>query len=124
VAGRRAFYIKTTYDEDLARFSPGLLLTLDLTAYLLDDPGIDDADSIAVADHPMIDRIWTERFPVASVLIATGPGRGTLVRLAAKLEALREELRVRSARVRTIIRERRASSANDVGKKSSAVTEN
>jgi O-antigen/teichoic acid export membrane protein/CelD/BcsL family acetyltransferase involved in cellulose biosynthesis len=124
VAGRRAFYIKTTYDEALARFSPGLLLTLDLTAYLLDDPDIGDADSIAVADHPMIDRIWTERFPVASVLVATGRGRGTLVRIAAKLETLREELRVRSARVRTVIREWRASSANDIGKKRSAATEN
>ena len=83
VAGRRAFYLKTAYDEGFARFSPGLLLTLDLTAHLLDDPAIDDADSIAVADHPMIDRVWTERFAVESVLVATRPGRGLVLDAAA-----------------------------------------
>lgn len=118
IAGRRAFYIKTAYEEDLARFSPGLLLTLDLTAYLLDDSEIDDADSIAVADHPMIDRVWTERFPVASVLVATGPGRNALIRPAAAAERLRDEFRVRSRGVRTRIRAWRASSANDAVKKS------
>jgi O-antigen/teichoic acid export membrane protein/CelD/BcsL family acetyltransferase involved in cellulose biosynthesis len=124
IAGRRAFYIKTAYDEALARFSPGLLLTLDLTTYLLDDPEIDDADSIAVADHPMIDRIWTERFPVASVLVTTGPGRGALIRLAVQSEKLRGELRVRSSRIRTRIRAWRASSANDTDKNIPAEAEN
>lgn len=90
VAGRRAFYLKTAYDEALARFSPGLLLTLDLTAHLLDDPAIDDADSIAIADHPMIDRIWTERVPVAAILVGTRPGAEWPVRAAAAFERLRE----------------------------------
>lgn len=91
-AGRRAFYIKTTYDEAYARFSPGLLLTLDLTAHLLDDPGIEDADSIAVADHPMIDRIWIERLAVASVVVSTRPGGGGLFRAAVAAERIRETL--------------------------------
>lgn len=90
VSGRRAFYAKTAYDEALSRFSPGLLLTLDLTAYLLDDPGIDDADSIAVADHPMIDRIWTARLPVASRLVATRRGGGAAFRAALAIERGRE----------------------------------
>ena len=90
LCGRRAFYQKTAYDESLARFSPGLLLTLDLTAHLLDDPEIDAADSIAVADHPMIDRVWTERFPVATVMISTRPGGGILFGAAVATERLRE----------------------------------
>lgn len=90
IAGRRAFYLKTTYDESLARFSPGLLLTLGLTAHLLDDPAIDDADSIAIADHPMIDRVWTARFPVAATLVSTRAGGGPVFRLAAATERARE----------------------------------
>lgn len=89
VAGRRAFYVKTAYDEDFARHSPGLLLTLDLTAHLLDDAAIDDADSIAIADHPMIDRIWQERLAIESLMI--GPrGQGPLFRTALAIEHTRE----------------------------------
>lgn len=91
--GGRAYYVKTAYDEALARSSPGFLLTLDLTAHLLDDPGLDSADSIAIADHPMIDRLWTERFPVASVLVETrrSPGLGLTAAVAA--ETVRRALR-------------------------------
>ncbi len=101
IAGRRAFYLKTAYDEAYSRFSPGLLLTLDLTAHLLDDPSIDEADSIAVADHPMIDRVWTERFPVASILVATGPNSRTF-RLALRCEHARERLvaELKAARIK------------------------
>jgi hypothetical protein len=72
----------------------------------------------------MIDRIWTERFPVASVLVTTGPGRGALIRLAVQSEKLRGELRVRSSRIRTRIRAWRASSANDTDKNIPAEAEN
>jgi CelD/BcsL family acetyltransferase involved in cellulose biosynthesis len=100
LSGSRAFYIKTTYDEGLARFSPGLLLTLDLTRYLLDDPQIADADSIAVADHPMIDHIWTDRFPIETVLIACRRGADPVFRLIAGLEKLRERVRTSTSEIR------------------------
>lgn len=88
IAGRRAFYVKTAYDEDLARYSPGVLLTLDLTAHLLDDPAIEDADSVAGADHPMIDRLWTGRRPIESLLVGTRPG-GAVFRAALAVERAR-----------------------------------
>lgn len=117
-AGRRAFYCKTAYDEDFARFSPGVLLTLDLTAHLLDDPGIDDADSIAIADHPMIDRIWTARFPVGSLAVATRPGGGVAFRGAVAVERSREAawagLKARWLKLRAF----RRGAAQDVGRKS------
>ncbi|TDR94658.1 GNAT family N-acetyltransferase [Enterovirga rhinocerotis] len=90
IAGRHAAYIKTAYDEEMARFSPGLLLTLDLTAHLLDDPAIDEADSLAVAGHPMIDRIWTGRLPIESVLVGTRPGRPLAFAVAKAVERNRE----------------------------------
>ncbi|GJE42530.1 hypothetical protein AEGHOMDF_1702 [Methylobacterium soli] len=92
----RAYYAKTCYAEDLGRFSPGFLLTLDLTAHLLDDPALASADSIAIADHPMIDRLWVERFPVASVLVQTGPA----FRLVAGAERVRELARRSTRRAR------------------------
>lgn len=90
VAGRRAFYVKTSYDETLARFSPGLLLTLDLTAHLLDDRSIDGADSVADADHPMIDRVWSERMSVESCLVGTRAGAGIAYLAALSAERGRE----------------------------------
>ncbi|KAB1074055.1 GNAT family N-acetyltransferase [Methylobacterium planeticum] len=104
-AQNRAYYTKTCYAEDLGRFSPGFLLTLDLTAHLLDDPALASADSIAIADHPMIDRLWVERFPVMSILVETGPAFG----LVAGAERLRETIRQRSRAFRTGIRAWRSS---------------
>ena len=88
-AGSGAFYVKTAYDEAHARLSPGFLLTLDLTRMLLDDPSVSTADSVAIANHPMIDRLWTGRLAIASVLVATRPGGGIAFRLALAAERLR-----------------------------------
>lgn len=66
-----AFSFKTAYDEDYARFSPGVLLqreNLDLLAR----PGIAWTDSCAAADHPMIERIWREKRTMLRLSIAIG----------------------------------------------------
>ena len=118
--GTRAFYLKTTYDEAFARFSPGLLLTLDLTAHLLDDPSVADADSIAVADHPMIDRVWTERFPVACVMVSTRPGGSAAFRAAVLAEKARENAVARLKVVRVKLRELRKPRVKVNSKKSAS----
>jgi CelD/BcsL family acetyltransferase involved in cellulose biosynthesis len=65
----RAFFFKLGIDEDFAKASPGVQLTLDLTRHLCADPGIAIADSTASADHPMINPIWRGRFAIGDVLI-------------------------------------------------------
>ncbi|WP_235302896.1 GNAT family N-acetyltransferase [Sphingopyxis sp. MWB1] len=55
-----AFSFKTAFDEDFARYSPGVLLQQENLA-LLDDPRIQWTDSCAAPDHPMIDSVWRER---------------------------------------------------------------
>jgi hypothetical protein len=65
----RAFYFKLGVDERFAKFSPGVQLTLDLTRHLCADPAIAMADSMAVADHPMINPIWRGRLAIGDVLI-------------------------------------------------------
>lgn len=63
------FSFKTAFDEDYARFSPGVLLqqaNLDLLA----DARIDWVDSCAAPDHPMIDSVWRERRRLVWVNVA------------------------------------------------------
>lgn len=68
----QAWYCKIAYDEDYARFSPGVLLSLEVTREVADRADITRIDSCAKADHPMIDHIWRERLAVTDLLVATG----------------------------------------------------
>ncbi|HUI96870.1 MAG TPA: GNAT family N-acetyltransferase [Xanthobacteraceae bacterium] len=86
-SGRGAWFWKIAHAEDAARASPGVQLTLDLTAALLGDPAIAWCDSCATADHAMIDSIWRERRPMADALFGLAPGRDFA--LACRLERLR-----------------------------------
>lgn len=65
----RAFFFKLGIDEQFAKASPGVQLTLDLTRHLCADPAIASADSTASADHPMINPIWRGRFAIGDLLI-------------------------------------------------------
>ena len=66
-----AYSFKTAFDEDYARFSPGMLLQLENLA-LLDRPDIAWADSCAVEGHPMIERLWRDKRRMVSRNIAIG----------------------------------------------------
>jgi CelD/BcsL family acetyltransferase involved in cellulose biosynthesis len=71
-SGDRGFFWKIAYDEAFAAFSPGVLLTLELSHALLADAGIALVDSCAAADHPMIDHLWRQRMTLADVFVASG----------------------------------------------------
>lgn len=79
------FGFKTAYDEDYARFSPGVLLQQD-NLDLLDRPDIGWIDSCAAPDHPMIDSIWRERRALVWVNVPIG-GRLDRLRFAALTRA-------------------------------------
>lgn len=66
-----AFSFKTAFDEDYARFSPGVLLQKENLA-LLDRSGIEWCDSCAAEGHPMIERIWRQKRMIASCNVALG----------------------------------------------------
>lgn len=75
-----AFSFKTAFNEDFARFSPGVLLQRE-NLEMLHRPGIDWADSCAAADHPMIDHFWRERRTITAINVGTGgPVRRQLFR--------------------------------------------
>ncbi|WP_128892177.1 GNAT family N-acetyltransferase [Erythrobacter sp. HKB08] len=66
-----AFSYKTAFDEDYARFSPGVLLQ-QFNLEVLDRDDIAWSDSCASSDHPMIDRIWREKRSMVRISIAIG----------------------------------------------------
>jgi CelD/BcsL family acetyltransferase involved in cellulose biosynthesis len=101
-SGDGAFFWKIAYDETFARYSPGVLLTLELTEQLLADDAIARTDSCATAGHPMIDRLWRERLPLVDRLIGLRPDAGLAV--AKHLETSRRGIVTAAKRVRDLIR--------------------
>lgn len=73
VSGPKGWIGKIAYDETFAKFSPGVLLTLDATKGLFSEPHLALVDSCATPGHPMIDRIWRDRIVMADVLVGA-PG--------------------------------------------------
>jgi len=88
-----AYSFKTAFDEDYARFSPGMLLQLE-NLTLIERPDIYWADSCAVEGHPMIERLWRDKRRMVSRNIAIGgPLRRAVFRLL-----MAYETRTRSTR--------------------------
>lgn len=95
VEGSAAWLGKIAYDEELAKFSPGVLQILHATQALFTEGGIEHVDSCADPGHPMIDHIWRGRLPVADVLLA--PDTFGAARFALLAGAERQRMRVRGA---------------------------
>jgi hypothetical protein len=97
----RAFFFKIGVDEQFAKFSPGVQLTLDLTRHLCADPAIATADSTASPDHPMINPIWRGRFAIGDVLIPLRSGDPTvpIIHAAMKLHHTAHEQARRGVRL-------------------------
>jgi Acetyltransferase (GNAT) domain len=69
-AEHRAWLTKIAYDEAYAKYSPGVLLILEVSKALADDPLITEVDSLATPDHPMINHLWREKISTTDILIA------------------------------------------------------
>jgi CelD/BcsL family acetyltransferase involved in cellulose biosynthesis len=80
-----AFSFKTAFDENFARYSPGVLLQFENLA-LLERDGIDYCDSCAAQDHPMIDSLWSGRRMIGRYSVAIG-GKAKRAAFAALLTA-------------------------------------
>jgi hypothetical protein len=88
-----AYTWKTAYDEAYSAYSPGTLLSIEVTRQHLDDPNIDVTDSCAVPDHPVLGRLWTERRTMGTILIGMTPGADRATRQAASQLHLYQETR-------------------------------
>ena len=74
LVGGVAYTWKTAFDETLKEFSPGILLMIDTTRHLLDDPNVQWADSCAVENHPVMSRMWNETRDYGTIIIGLLPG--------------------------------------------------
>jgi CelD/BcsL family acetyltransferase involved in cellulose biosynthesis len=88
-SGGYAWFWKIAYDEDYARFSPGVQLALDLTEELGRNPGISLVDSCAVAGHPMIDHLWGGRLAIADWMMPLGGAGRPALAAAVAAEKIR-----------------------------------
>jgi CelD/BcsL family acetyltransferase involved in cellulose biosynthesis len=103
-SGDSAWFWKIAYDEDFAKFSPGVQISLDLTELLLAEPDIARVDSCASADHPMIDHLWRERLALADLLIAPSAASQSQFAIALHLETLRRAFIAAAKNVRDSVR--------------------
>ncbi len=63
-----SFSFKIAFDEEFARFSPGVLIQLE-NLKILEVPGVRWMDSCAVEDHPMINSLWAERRDIVRITV-------------------------------------------------------
>jgi CelD/BcsL family acetyltransferase involved in cellulose biosynthesis len=101
-SGDTAWFWKIAYDETLARFAPGVLLTALVTERLADDATLARADSCATSDHAVMNRTWSERLALHDLLIAARP-QAPFAR-AARLEHARGAAIDAAKRLRGLLR--------------------
>jgi CelD/BcsL family acetyltransferase involved in cellulose biosynthesis len=77
--GSGAFAFKIAYDEQFVRYSPGMQLELENVRRSHEMPGLAWMDSTADAEHFMINRLWTDRRTVETLLVSPGRGWGNAV---------------------------------------------
>jgi len=104
IASGVAYTWKTTFDETFAHYSPGTLLMIETTKNHLDDPNIMETDSCAVADHPVMSRLWAERRTLGTFVIGLAPGSERQVHQAANQLAFYRETRSRLRTIRNKVR--------------------
>ena len=93
VEGTQGWIVKIAYDEDFAKYSPGVLLILDATTAFFAEPELKLVDSCAIPGHPMIDRIWRDRIEMVDVLVA--PAQISRFKFAATAAALYTHAKLR-----------------------------
>ena len=79
LAGAGAFAFKIAFDEEYARFSPGVLLEIENIRQAHRDPRLEWMDSCAVSGHSMINHLWQERRILQNINIAASHGRGAWI---------------------------------------------
>lgn len=91
-----SFAFKIAFDEEYARFSPGVLIKIE-NLKILDRPEISWSDSCAAEDHPMINSLWAERRAIVRVTVPlTGARRRTVFRGARIVESIAARVRART----------------------------
>jgi hypothetical protein len=97
-----SYSFKIAFDEDHARFSPGVLIQIE-NLRVLERQDVEWMDSCAVEDHPMINSLWAERRRIVRLSVPlAGPLRRTtfrVCRLAEDASAAMRRMRAKPPKV-------------------------
>jgi hypothetical protein len=97
--GKSAFLWKIAYDEARAAYSPGVQFAIEFTRRQVMEGEIVSTDSCAIPDHPMIDRLWPDKLPIADMALAVSRSRGKSFDAAVRKELMRRKLHAYAKRV-------------------------
>jgi CelD/BcsL family acetyltransferase involved in cellulose biosynthesis len=75
-AGPVLFCFKVAFDEDLRRFSPGMLMELRMIDHFHADPRVERMDSCAMPDSEVFNRLWADRRALTGLLVPLRGARG------------------------------------------------
>lgn len=81
-AGSGLFTWKIASDPSFAKSSAGVQIMLHISRQAMEDPSLAYIDSLATADHPMINHLWAGRRAISSLLIPLKPAGQRLATLA------------------------------------------
>lgn len=84
IAENGSFSFKIAYDEEFARYSPGILIEK-ANLQRLSDPAFGWMDSCAVENHPMINSLWKGRREIVRVAFPRKGARPSLIFAAVRL---------------------------------------
>jgi hypothetical protein len=108
VLGGEAFAWKMAYDETHASASPGLQLMIEASDALIADPDVLRADSCAVPDHFLMNRLWKDRLSIGTLVVGLSPKADRRVDQAAEgLERMRRSrnmARLMRQRLKTMLK--------------------
>jgi hypothetical protein len=85
LSGPGSFAFKIAFDEEYARYSPGVLLEWENIRRLHAQSKVKWMDSCADPSHPMFDRLWADRRTIQDVVIGAGRPLGDWVVAATPL---------------------------------------
>ncbi|HEX6268100.1 MAG TPA: GNAT family N-acetyltransferase [Burkholderiales bacterium] len=76
IAGDASYAYRCAYDEDFARFSPGVMAEVDTMRHFQTLPGVRWMDSLTDPDNMTLNRLWNDRRTIQTVLVGIGPWGG------------------------------------------------
>ncbi|MCV6547722.1 MAG: GNAT family N-acetyltransferase [Cohaesibacter sp.] len=94
-AGRGLFTWKIAFDPAYAKYSAGGQIMLHVTRKALQDLSLDFLDSLASADHSMINPLWAGRRPLCDLLVPLAPSARFSLPLAKSYFEGRDRIRQR-----------------------------
>ena len=73
--GKKGTFVpwKMAFDEQHGNYSPGMQIMLEATESLISQKSFVEADSLAVADHWMMNRIWPDKIAITDFAVSLAP---------------------------------------------------